>query len=105
MAKFFGKIGFSELVEEPMGVWSDSIITRDYYGDLIREGRRWEKGESLNDDLQINNYISIVADSFIMENYQGMKWVEIAGAKWKISSVEIEYPRIKITLGGVWNGA
>lgn len=105
MAKFFGRVGFSKLVEDPEGVWSDVIVAREYYGDIIRVGRRWEKGEGLNDDLQINNYLSILADSFIMENYQGMKWVEVSGAKWKVSSVEIEYPRIKITLGGVWNGS
>ena len=105
MAKFFGNIGFSTTVETSPGVYSDDIVPREYYGDILREGRRWEKGTDENDDLIVNNYVSIVADAFAYENYQAMKWVEIVGAKWKISSVEIEYPRIKITLGGVWNGS
>lgn len=105
MAKFFGNIGFSLTVEEPRGVWIDSETEREYYGDLLREGRRWEKSNSINDDLIVNNYISIVCDSFLNENYQAIKWVEINGSKWKVVSVELEYPRIKLTLGGVWNGS
>ena len=105
MAKFFGEIGFSSTVETSPGVWEDTIIPREYYGDVVREGRRWEKGESINDNLIVNNYISVLADTFAYENYQYMKWVSFMNAKWKIASVEIEYPRIKLTLGGVWNGS
>lgn len=105
MAKFFGEIGFSSTVETSPGVWEDVIIPHEYYGDVVREGRRWEKGESINDNLIVNNYISVLADTFAYENYQHMKWVSFMNAKWKIASVEIEYPRMKLTLGGVWNGS
>ena len=106
MAKFYGLIGFSQTVESETspGVYVDQVVPKEYYGDFERQGRRWEKGESINDDLVINNYVSIVADDFAMENLGYMKWVEISGNKWKIVSVELDYPRIKITLGGVWNG-
>lgn len=105
MAKFSGKIGFIVTEETEPGVFEPREIVREYYGDVIREGRRWEKGESVNDDLVVNNYTSIVADSFAYENYQAMKWVEVLGAKWRIQGVEVEYPRIKLTLGGIWNGS
>lgn len=104
MAKFFGEIGFSITTETSLGVFTDTIESREYYGDLERQGRRWENGESINDDLIINNYISILSDDFVDKNIGNMKWVSINGVKWKIQSVEIDYPRIKITLGGVWNG-
>lgn len=104
MAKFFGEIGFLKTIESSPGVFIDSIEPKEYYGDLERQGRRWENGENVNDDLLINNYISVVADAFAYENTGAMKWVSINGTKWKIKSVEIEYPRIKLTLGGVWNG-
>lgn len=104
MAKFFGEIGFSITTETSLGVFTDTIESREYYGDLERQGRRWENGESINDDLIINNYISILSDDFADKNIGNMKWVSINGVKWKIQSVEIDYPRIKITLGGVWNG-
>lgn len=104
MAKFYGEIGFSETVETSPGVYVDQIMPHPYYGDIERQGRRWEQGESINDDLIVNNYISIVADDFVRENAGKMKWVSFLGSKWKIQSVEMEYPRIKLTLGGVWNG-
>lgn len=103
MAKFFGKIGFLQTVETSPGVHSGTVVPKEYYGDLERIGRRWEKGESINDDLVITNYVSIVADDFAMENLGYMRWVEFHDCKWKIQSVEIDYPRIKLTLGGVWN--
>ena len=104
MAKFFGKIGFSKTIETVPGVFEDSIDLREYYGDIERQGRRWENSENINDDLVVNNYVSVLADDFAYENIGNMKWVEFLGSKWKIKSVEMEYPRIKITLGGVWNG-
>lgn len=105
MTRFCGKIGFSVTVETEPGVWADDqTVPRQYYGDITRIGRRWEKGEGLNDDLIVNNYISVIADEFMTQNLESMKWVEISGSKWKIASVELEYPRVKITLGGVWNG-
>jgi len=104
MTKFSGEIGFSKTIETEPGIYTDTIVVRKYYGDIERQGRRWEKGENVNDDLVVNNYVSIVADDFVKENIGMMKWVEFLGAKWKIQSVEIDYPRIKLTLGGVWNG-
>lgn len=105
MARFCGQIGFSTTEKTAPGVWTDQeTVPHLYRGDLIRAGRRWEKGESLNDDLIVNNYVSVVADDFLLDNLYAMKWVECLGAKWKVSSVELEYPRVKITLGGVWNG-
>lgn len=106
MAKFSGLIGFVGTREDPpnSGIWEEFSDARQYYGDILRQGRHWEHGDSRNDDLTVNNYISIIADDFAKQNFQFIKWVEILGVKWRISSVEIEYPRIKLTLGGVWNG-
>lgn len=104
MTKFFGEIGFSQTTETAPGVFTDSIEPREYYGDIERQGRRWENSETVNDDLIINNYISVLADDFAYENVGNMKWVSALGSKWKIKSVEMAYPRIKLTLGGVWNG-
>ena len=103
MAKFFGEIGFAKTENSGKGIYENTIVSREYYGDIEREGRRWENSESINDDLIINNYISIVADNFAVENMGQMVWVAISGTKWKIRSVELAYPRIKLTLGGTWN--
>lgn len=105
MAKWFGKIGYSETVETAPGVHTPQITVHEYYGDVIRNTTRWTvNSESTNDDLTVNSQISIVADPFAIEKFYSMKWIEFMGTKWKISSVEPQFPRLLLTLGGVYNG-
>ncbi len=104
MAKFYGNIGFVKTVETSPDIWETVETVKRYRGDLVRNQRRWEDNESVNEDLTISNEISIVADKFAYENIDAMKWVEVMGAKWKVNSVTIDYPRITLTVGGVYNG-
>lgn len=104
MAKFYGMIGFSEQVEESPGVWVDKITVQSYYGDLIRNTRKLQSRDQLNDNIDIANDISIIADPYAVENFHKMRYVEFMGTKWKITSVEVQYPRLILTVGGVWNG-
>lgn len=104
MAKFFGKIGYAETVETTPGVWEEKITEREYFGDLIRNTRSLQSGEQLNDNINISNEISIVADPFAYENFHSMRYVEFMNAKWKVSSVEVQYPRLILSVGGLYNG-
>ena len=106
MAKFYGVVGYGETLETKPGVWTDRIVEREYSGDLIRNlTSKWSKSsDSTNDNLNINNQISIVADPFAYQNFHAMKYVEFMGTKWKIESVEVQYPRLILTVGGVYNG-
>lgn len=102
MGKFFGKIGYAELTETTPGVWEESITERNYYGDLNRNARRLESSGNLNDDINIANEISIVADPFAYQNFHKMRYVEFMGAKWKVSNVEVQRPRLILTVGGLY---
>lgn len=102
MAKFYGAIGYAETTETAPGVWTSGVTERNYYGDVIKNTRRWQQGENLNDDLVVNNIISIVADPFANENIHTMKFVRWMGVAWKITNVEIQRPRLILTLGGVY---
>ena len=104
MTKFFGNIGFVATEENPPGVWVEREETRPYYGDVNRNQRRWQQNQDVNDDILVTNEISIVADDFARDNLGRMRWVEWMDSKWKINSITLEYPRIRLTLGGVWNG-
>lgn len=104
MAKFFGEIGYVNLVESSPGVWTEEVIKRNYYGDVTRNNRRLQSANQLNDDINISNEISILADPYATENFHAMRYVEFMGAKWKINNVEVQYPRLILTLGGVYNG-
>jgi len=104
MARFHGDIGFVVPVETAPGVWAPEEEVRTYFGDVNREGYRWEQGKSLNDQIVVTNYISIVADKFAYENLSAMRWVRWLGKKWSINSVEVNRPRLTITIGGLYNG-
>ena len=104
MAKFYGKIGYANTVETKPGVYEEQIVERSYYGDLIRNTRRLQSVDQVNDDINISNEISIVADPYATNNFHTMRYAIFMGTKWKISNVEVSYPRLILTLGGVYNG-
>lgn len=103
MAKFFGKIGYAGTEQTKPGVWTEVITEREYFGDLIRNTRRLQASSNLNDNITVANEISIVADPYANQNFHAMRYVEFMGAKWKITNVEVQYPRLILTLGDVHN--
>ena len=102
--KYFGTIGYGVTEEIRPGVSLPTIAEREYYGDIVRNSRRLESGEKVNDDLNINMTLRIVADPFAYQNFHQIRYVVYMGSKWKVSSVEVAYPRLILTLGGVYNG-
>ena len=104
MAKFYGVIGYAVTKETAPGVWTEEIAEQSYYGDLTRNMRRLQDSGDLNDDINVANELSIVADPYANANFHSMRYVAFMGAKWKISKVEVQYPRLILTLGGVYNG-
>ena len=107
MAKFYGVIGYAETnetKETAPGVWREEITERTYFGDVGRNTRRLQSSDHINDDINIANEISIVADPYAYENFHSMRYVEFMGAKWKVSNIEVKYPRLILTIGGLYNG-
>lgn len=105
MAKYYGKIGYAISEEVKPGVWKKRITEREYFGDIIRNTRKLQSSGNLNDNIIVSNEISIVADPFANENFHSMLYVEYMGAKWKISNVEVQYPRLNLTIGEVYNSS
>jgi len=106
MARFFGEVGYGESVETPIdsGVWVDDITEIAYFGDVIRNTRKLESGESLNDDITVGNSISIVADDYAIEHFFKIRYVRWAGTLWTVTNVEVRSPRLIMSLGSVYNG-
>ena len=104
MARFYGKIGYGVSVQTVPGVWSDEITERAYYGDVLNDLRSISSSEKVNDDIRLQNRISIVADAFALGNYLQIKYVEVSGFKWTVNSVDVERPRLILSLGGAYNG-
>ena len=104
MPKFYGNIGYAISNETAPGVWVEDIVERQYFGDVYRNTRKLQSGNQVNDSIDISNEISILSDPFANENFHSMRYVTYMGAKWKVSSVEVRYPRLILTVGGLYNG-
>lgn len=106
MARFFGEVGYGEAAETPVGsgVWVDNITELQYYGDVVRNTRKLESGDGLNNDLTVSNSISIVADEYAIKHFFKVKYVRWEGVLWTVQSVEVREPRLILSLGSVYNG-
>lgn len=104
MAKFYGTVGYAVTGETVDGVWKENpIMERPYYGDVVRNYKRAQSGGNLNDDVSLSNEISIVADPFAYQHCYAIRYVDYMGVRWKVESVEVERPRLILSLGGVYN--
>lgn len=104
MAKFYGTVGYAITSETAPGVWTDGITERTYYGDFLKVSSRWFNSQQVNDNLRITNRISIIADAFAYQNFSSIKYVIVGGTKWKVTDIEVDRPRLILTLGGEYNG-
>lgn len=103
MSKWFGVVGFAETVETAPGVCEEQIIKRNYYGDLNRNTRRLQSAQQLNDNITISNELSIISDPYANEHFHSIRYAEFMGTSWKVTNVEVMFPRLVLTLGGLWN--
>lgn len=105
MAKFYGPIGYGITVETSPGVWTDTIVERNYRGDVLQNYRKISSGESINDNIDVSNRLSIISDPFAMQHFHTIKYVKWMGAYWKVTTVDAsQRPRLILTVGGVYNG-
>lgn len=104
MNKFYGKIGYSTTVETEPGVWEPSIQERTYRGEISSRFSRYNNSASVNDNINLNMQLSIIADPYALENYGNMVYVEAYNYKWKIENIELNnLPKMIITVGGKYN--
>lgn len=103
--KFVGSVGFwMKSQEVKPGVFKPEIIEKPYTGDVNWSNRHFQTSEYQNDDVKMNNQISILSDLYLQQHFRSIRYVVWNGAKWKVSNVEIGYPRVILTIGGVYNG-
>ena len=100
--KWYDDIAFREEVEEEPGVWVPQIVTRKFFGDILRNSWREQQGSKINADLSISNSISVVADAYLLNNFQKIEYTKLNESKWRVSSVEVNYPRLTLSLGELY---
>ena len=104
MAKWYGKVGYVTTDETEPGIYEPTYIERPYYGETYRNTRMLQNSGEINDSVNIGNQISIVADPYANDHIYDMRYAEFQGAKWKVTTVDVQFPRLILTLGGLFNG-
>jgi hypothetical protein len=102
--KFYGAIGYGISEETSPGVWTNRIVERNYSGDVLKNFKKSSAGQSINDDIDVNNMLSILADPFALNHFHTILYVRWMGAVWKVPTAEVQYPRLLLSIGGVYNG-
>lgn len=103
MSKFSGLVGYVTHSETTPGVWTPISDPKKMRGDIIRQASNSQNGDKVNSDITLNHRVSLIGDAYAFGNYYNIKWIDIDGLKWSVSSVEVQRPRLIVTLGGVWN--
>lgn len=106
MAKYYGTVGFLSTHESETspGDWVEEIVEKKYYGEVLENKRSWQSANQLNDDITIRNRISILADEYAYRNLHEIRYVTWLGTKWRVTDIDISYPRLNLSIGGVFNG-
>lgn len=106
MARFHGRVGYGESTESESGsgIWADVITEREYVGDVIQVRRGLDSSADYNTTLTVQNIISIVADAYANDRFFAIRYVEWMGALWTVTDIQVQRPRLLLSLGEVYNG-
>lgn len=104
MSKFYGTVGYVRTEEVRPGVFKEVVTEKNYYGDVTRRSLRWENTGTINDSINVTNEISILSDPYAIDHFAELRYIEFMGAKWKIVNIQVERPRLILSLGGLYNG-
>lgn len=104
MARFHDKVGYIPPGTNVNGVSTATVVERDYTGEVLNAVRSLTPSGQVNDDVSLQNRISIMADAFADENFADIKYVLWNGVRWIVTSIEVQRPRLILSLGGVYNG-
>lgn len=102
--KYYGNVGYRNTKEIRPGVWdTENVVERHYYGDVLEPSRRFSSSDKVNDDISVENRISIISDPFAIENFHNILYISWMGSNWKVTKVDVQFPRLILTLGGVYS--
>lgn len=104
MSKYYGSIGYVSTIETSPGVYEEIVTTRNYSGEVYRLSSSVSGSDSVNDSFNLNNQLSILADPYAYQNFHAIRFVNWLGSNWKVTSVEVQFPRLVLSLGGLYNG-
>lgn len=108
MPKTMCLVGFERTEElDPInhpGVYTENIVEKRYYADILKNYDNVQNSsEQLNANVSLSNRFSIVADPYARQNFASIRYITFMCTKWNVSSVEVQYPRLILSVGGLYN--
>ena len=103
MAKYSGRIGYTSIVETEPGLYEEKISYTKCCGSVLSKRLSDVSINEINHELQMRNRLSIIAKDSMFNGVQNIACAEYAGTFWTVTDAEIVYPRIILTLGGIYH--
>lgn len=104
MAKFYGVVGFADIEKSAPGVTREVLTEKTYKGDVYRNMGKVQYGENLNNEINVSQEIHILLDPYSHKNFHKIRYVSYMGSNWRVTNVEVRYPRLVMQIGGVYSG-
>lgn len=104
MTKYAGLVGYVVQEQTAPSVWTPVETPKRMKGDIIRQSASTQNDDKVNSDITLNHRVSLIGDAYAFSSYFNIRWIEIDGHKWEVTNVEVQRPRIIVSLGGPWNG-
>jgi hypothetical protein len=104
MSKYSGMIGFVRNYEKEPGIWEDEVTEKKYTGDILKNNQRFSVGSTITGDVKITNVFSIMGNKYAFDHVSDIRYLEWRGNRWVVESIELNYPRLEMTIGGIYNG-
>lgn len=98
------KIGYVYTEETSPGVWTEQTVEKNACADITEDYRKLSNPNKSNYDVDINLRFSILSTAFASLHYLDIRYVEFDGRKLLVTSATPAYPRINLTVGGLYNG-
>lgn len=100
--KWYGQIGFLETKEVSPDHYESVATEKTYMGDLTKAYKSNQMESTINQDITLSNQLSIIFDPYLQENFYKIAYVTFGGAKWKVSNISVEPPRIVFSFGSLY---
>lgn len=106
--KFHGFLGFVKFVESGTSPGKFDVVEEEIpvKGDLLRNALKYEPvegNEKLN--MAISNRFSFIAPNRVFENFEFLKFITWNNVRWNISNIEVNSPRLIVSISGVYNAS
>lgn len=105
MNKWSGKIGFADGHHETKpGYREERIVEKSFFGDITKMTVRESESNSILPNATVRNSVSVLLNPYIHDNIMNIRYFTWLGKRWIPQSIDIEWPRVILRPGEVYNG-